>query len=177
MNRASKYIAIGQILKPQGLKGELKVNPLTDDLARFTLLKKVLIQREQSYVSYDVLSVRTYQNMVFLSFCDIPDRNAAVALRNAYLWVERKDAVPLQEGRYYICDVMGCMVIDEYRHEYGTVEDIIQTGSNDVYIIDDKKGKQWMLPALKSIISAYDVENGFIHIKKAGLLEVETVEN
>jgi 16S rRNA processing protein RimM len=176
MREKASYIAVGQILKPQGIKGEFKVKPLTDDVARFHDLKSVFIRNKEQYLPYEISSLRMQSDTVYLSLNGINDRNQAELFRQAYLWVDRKDAVKLPEGRYFICDVMGCEVVDEQGVRYGTVVDIFQTGSNDLYAVKDEAGHELLLPALKSVIKQYNIDEGIITIDKMGLAEVEPVD-
>lgn len=147
-------ITIGTISKPQGIRGEVKVVPLTDDLSRFKQLTSVYVADKE----YGVKSVRVSANDVFLILEGVDDRSKAEELRGVDITVDRKDAVKLPKDRYFIVDVIGCDVeIDGER--IGKINDILQYGSADIYVIDCVDGRQSMIPAIERIILSTDVQN------------------
>ena len=115
-------LKIGVIVKPQGIKGEVKVQPLTDDINRFKKLKEVIIDDKTYRVTNAVIGGGT----VFLSLFGISDRNTAETFRGKYLHVNRENAVELEEGRYFIVDVIGCVLFDSEGSEIGEVIDIVK---------------------------------------------------
>ena len=169
----SKMI-VGQIVKPQGIRGEVKVRPITDDPDRFYDLDRVAVQDEKSgaYTFYPVQTVRVHEGFVYIKLKGIEDRNAAETLRDRYLHIDRSQAVKLPEGRYFIVDLEGCAVFDEQGAALGTLDEVIQTGANDVYMIKGEK-VSYMLPALKQWIESVDIESQKIVVKREGLLEVD----
>lgn len=154
-----EFITVGQIINTHGLKGELKVFPLTDDMKRFRKLKKVYIDGIERNVVWCKLQTKT----VVLKIEGIDSIEDAVKYKETYLEVSREDAVKLPEGRYFVTDIIGSNVIDENGAELGRIHDIIHTPSNDVYWI--KEGKELLIPVLKSIVVNVDVENKQIVIK------------
>ncbi|WP_123054071.1 ribosome maturation factor RimM [Clostridium sp. JN-1] len=156
-----KFLAIGQIINTHGINGEVKVYPLTDDIKRFKNLKKVYIDGEEN----KVVSCKVQPKVVILKIEGIDSIDEAIKYKQKYIEVPREDAVKLQEGSYFIADIIGCDVIDENGIEYGKVADVIQTKNNDVYWI--KEGKELLIPALKNIVVNIDVENKKITIKPA----------
>lgn len=164
------YLACGQIVKPQGLRGELKVQPLTDDPQRFETMEFVHLQQGSGYQAVAVVSLRLHEGFAYIKLQGINDRDAAEAVRGQYLWVDRANAVKLPEGRYYIADILGSLLVDETGKSYGRVKDVIQTGANDVYVIE-QGAREWMLPALKNIILQYVLDEGHILIDPSQLLE------
>ncbi|MDE6372322.1 MAG: ribosome maturation factor RimM [Clostridia bacterium] len=153
-------LTIGYISKAQGVKGEVKISPLTDDASRFKKLKSVYLDGK----SYAVKSVRILPNGIFMAFEGIDDRNSAELLRNKEIQIERKDAVNLPKDRYFIVDIVGCEVFanDE---KIGKLIDVLQYGSADVYVISTPKGKA-MIPAIERIIKQVDVENKRVLLDK-----------
>ena len=153
-------LTIGYISKAQGVKGEVKISPLTDDAGRFKKLKSVYIDGKL----LNVKSVKVLPNGVFMSFDGIDDRNGAELLRDKEIEVERKDAAPLPKDRYFIVDVVGCEVYagDE---RIGKLKDVLQYGSADVYVISTPKGNA-MIPAIERIIKQIDVENKKVFLDK-----------
>lgn len=156
-----KFLAIGQIINTHGINGEVKVYPLTDDIKRFKNLKKVYIDGEEN----KVVSCKVQPKVVILKIEGIDSIDEAIKYKQKYIEVPREDAVKLQEGSYFIADIIGCNVTDENGIEYGKIADVIQTKNNDVYWI--KEGKELLIPALKNIVVNIDVENKKIIIKPA----------
>ena len=146
-------LTVGKIAKPQGVGGELKILPLTDDVNRFKSLKTVFVDGRE----YSVIKARISPNGVFLTLDGVNDRNVAEQLRNKDVEVDRKDAVRLEKDRYFIVDVISCEVFVG-EEKIGKLVDVLQYGSADVYVISTKKGKA-MIPAIKRILVDVDVEN------------------
>lgn len=155
-----EYLVIGQITKTHGVKGEVKVIPLTDDPQRFKKLEKVLIDGEERAIE----GCKLQSKRVILKIEGINSIEEASRYKNKYLEVHREDAAPLSEGHYYIADLIGCMVFDDNDKELGKVYDVIETGSNDVYWVKGGE-KEVLIPALKDIVINIDVENSRIVIK------------
>lgn len=153
-----EYISIGQITNTYGIKGELKVYPLTDDISRFTNLKEVFIEKNSVLGNLKVEYAKYLNNMIVIKLKGIDDIDNANLYRNKYIKVHRKDAVKLPEGAYFICDVIGAKVYTTEGQYLGTVSDVLQTGSNDVYIVRDND-KEILIPALKSIFKDLSIEN------------------
>jgi 16S rRNA processing protein RimM len=153
------FFAVGQIINTHGLKGELKVYPLTDDIKRFRRLKDVYING----VIYNVTWCKFQSDKIIMKIEGIDTIEDGLKYKNAYIEVKREDAVKLSEGRYFIADLIGCKVYDEEGILLGIVENVLQTGSNDVYIV---KGKDEILvPAIKDIVLSIDVTEEKIIIK------------
>ena len=161
MNR----LCVGKIVRPQGVKGEVKVEPYTDDAARFEQLKTCFIEQSEAAVE----SVRLDNGSVYIKFSGINDRNAAESLRNSMVYVDRADAVPLEEGRYFIADLIGCGVFSDGGERLGTLEDVLQNGAADVYVV--KGERDFMVPALKRLLTEVDVENRRIVLDSQALSE------
>ncbi len=153
------FLAVGQIINTHGVKGEVKVYPLTDDIRRFRKLKEVYI--DGSIIK--VLWCKLQSDKVILKLESIESIEQAQKYKNKYIEVKREDAVKLSEGEYFIADLIGCKVFDENNAELGEVYDVIQTPSNDVYWV--KGTTEVLVPALKNIVSVIDVENKKIIIK------------
>lgn len=152
-------LTIGQIINTHGVKGEVKVFPLTDDIKRFRKLKNVIIDGAEKNITWCKLQ----GDRVILKLEGIDDMEAAVSLRSKYIEVTRENAVKLSEGRYFIADIIGCNVFDDNGILLGVIDNVIQTGSNDVYSV---KGKEEILiPALKDIVIKIDIESRQIFIK------------
>ncbi len=152
-------LEIGQIVNTFGIKGMVKVVPFTDNIKRFDDLEKVYIQSKNSKKEYQIEQVKYHKNMVLIKFCGIDKVEDAENLRNAFLKIDRKDAVPLKKDTYYIVDLIGLQVYTDENNLIGILEDIYNTGSNDIYVVKDEKGKQILLPAISDVIRQIDIEN------------------
>jgi 16S rRNA processing protein RimM len=157
-----EYITIGQIINTHGVKGELKIYPLTDDIRRFRKLKSVFIDELEKQVIWCKLQT----DRVILKLEGIESIEEAEKYKSKYIKVSRKDAVKLPEGRYFIVDIIGCTVYDENNIEIGPVYDVIQTGSNDVYWVKGKN--EVLIPAIKDVVVKMDIQNKRIVIKPLG---------
>ena len=157
-----KRLEVGQIVNTFGIKGEVKVTPFTNDMKRFDDLKKVYVTSRKDSKLYKVESVRYHKNMVLLKLEGINNPEDAEMLKNSYLEIDRKDAIPLEEGTYFIADLIGLEVYSDEGNLLGKVEDIYNTGSNDIYIIKDELGKQILLPGIKDVIKDVQIENAKI---------------
>jgi 16S rRNA processing protein RimM len=158
-----KYLRIGKIINTQGIRGEIKVIPLTDDPGRFSELSHVLIDDEK-LIQEDIEYVKYYKNFVLLKFKGLDSINDVEKYKNTYILVDRENAVTLPAGSYFICDLIGLEVVDENGKPLGHVEDVISTGSNDVYVV--KQGeKEMLIPALKTVVKEIDIREGKIKVE------------
>ena len=147
-----KRLEVGQIVNTFGIKGEVKVVPFTDDIKRFDNLKNVYVKTKKESKQYKIENVKYHKNMVLIKLEGINNVENAETLRNAFLEIDRKDAVPLEEGTYFIADLIGAEVYTDEGKLLGKVEDIFNTGSNDIYVVKDELGKQILLPGIKEVI-------------------------
>jgi 16S rRNA processing protein RimM len=154
-----EFLAIGQIINTHGIKGEVKVYPLTDDIRRFRKLTDIYIEGNL----YDITWCKLQSDKVILKIEGIDSIEHAQKFKNKYIEVKRENAVTLSEGEYFIADLIGCKVFDDNNIEIGEVFDVIQTPSDDVYWI--KGNTEVLVPALKNIVSSIDVEGRLITIK------------
>ena len=152
-------LEIGQIVNTFGIKGMVKVKPFTDDIRRFDELKTVYVEKNSTKIEYEIEEVKYHKDMVLIKFKGIDKVEQAEMLRNSYLTVSRDSVEKLEEGRYYIVDLLGLEVYTDEQVLLGTLEDIFNTGSNDIYVVKDKQGKQILLPAIQDVIKQIDIEN------------------
>ena len=155
-------LEVGQIVNTFGIKGEVKVIPFTNDINRFDDLKKVYVKSSKESKQYKVENVRYHKNMVLLKLEGINNPEVAEMLKNCYLEIDREDAIPLEEGTYFIADLIGLQVYTDEGKLLGKVDDIYNTGSNDIYVVKDELGKQILLPGIKEVIKDVQIENSKI---------------
>ena len=157
-----KNLEIGQIVNTFGIKGFVKVNPFVDDISRFDNLKKVFVRSNKNIKELEVEEVKYHKNMVLLKFKGIDRVEDAENFRNSYLEVDRENAVELQEGEYFIVDLLGLNVLTESNELLGKLEDIFNTGSNDIYVVKSEEGKQLLLPAISEVIKEINIKENKI---------------
>ena len=167
----TEYLLIGEVLRPQGVKGLVKVRPDTDDPERFYELNQVYLKSGEEYSPIPVADVSVREDGVYLRLNDIQDRNEAEKQRGWLLYIDRAHARKLRENETFICDLIGCRVMDSKGTELGKVTDVLQPGGNDVYVIKTPRGEM-LLPALKHVIPSVDVEKGIITVDEKRLPEV-----
>lgn len=165
-----KRLEIGQIVNTFGIKGEVKVVPFTDDINRFDDLEKVYVKTRKDSKLYKVENVRYHKNMVLLKFKGINNLEDAETLKNTFLEVDREDAIPLEEGTYFIVDLIGLDVYTDDGKLLGKVDDIYNTGANDIYVIKDELGKQILLPGIEEVIKEVKLEDRIIVHLISGLI-------
>lgn len=160
-------LVIGEVLKPQGIRGELKIKTFTDAPEDVKAFKTVYIDD----VAYKILSFRVGSDgAAYVGLRGIPDRNAAELFRGKKLEGERDDAPPLEEGQYYIIDVLGCSCETEDGEILGTVVDISNL-SSDIYTIE-KAGKKILFPAVKGVVKKVDIQNKKLIVDKTVFDEI-----
>lgn len=161
-----EYLEIGQIVNTNGLKGFLKIKPLTDDITRFEELEYIYIQKGKDLIKKQIEEVRYVKNMVLLKLEGIDNIEEAEKYRNFYLKISKKDAIEnLPENSYLVVDILECEVFTEEGEVLGKMVDVMQTGSNDVYIVKNKEGKEILLPAIKDVVKNIDIQNKKIIVK------------
>lgn len=158
----NSYLELGQIVNVKGLKGEVKVNPFTENINRFETLKTILVKIKNENKEFEIEKVSYHKNQVILKLKGINTIEEAEALRNCYILVNRSDLEPLAEGVYYIADLIGLEVYTEDGIALGKVDDIYNTGSNDIYVVKDELGKQKLLPGIPEVIKNVDLDDGKI---------------
>lgn len=159
-------------MKPQGIRGEVKILPLTDDVKRFESLEYLICKGQ----AMPVLSLRIAEGYVYAKLKGIDDRNIAESFRNEYVSVERKDAVVLAEGRHFIVDLIGCQIIVDGK-VLGVLVDVIQNTRTDVYEVKMENKKVVMFPIVDGLIEKTDTEQKIIELNGKKLDEVIVYED
>jgi 16S rRNA processing protein RimM len=165
-------IAIGKISKPIGTQGEVKILPLTDKQQRFVNLPSVYLGKNAANTELmNILKVRFDSRQIVLCFQGIGTVEEAKKLTGCYLFVQKENAVKLQDGNYFIDDVIGCEVLTEERKNVGIITDLLTLPMNDVWVVK-KDAKELLIPAVKSIIRQVDIEHKRVTIHALdGLLD------
>ncbi len=167
-------IVIGQIAKPQGIKGEIKITPLTEDISRFTSLKEVYLGTETRQRT--VSGCRIANNSVLMYIDGILTRNDAEAARGQFISIDKENALPLSKGEYFISDIIGCKIYDQGGAYLGIVKNIIKNGAADVYEAE-KDGKTFMFPYIERLQAAVDIQGKKITVNGTAFSEVACYED
>ena len=165
-------LRVGVIANTHGIRGEVKVYPTTDDVMRFKTLKNVILDTGREKMDLKISSVRFFKNMVILKFKGIDNINDIEKYKGMDLLVTREDAVELEEGEYFLCDIIGADVVTEDGKPIGVLQEVLQTGANDVYVVKTEKGKEVLLPVIPSCVLDVDIENKTVTVHVLpGLME------
>lgn len=158
------FFQVGVITSTHGVRGEVKVFPTTDDVRRFKRLKEVILDTGKERITLEIEGVKFFKQFVILKFKGIDNINDVEKYRQKSLYVNRANAVRLSKDEYFIADLIGLKVLDETGEEFGALKDVLETGANDVYVIEKKEGGEVLLPAIKQCVLQVDVEAGFIKV-------------
>lgn len=168
-----EMLRVGVISSTHGVRGEVKVFPTTDDVNRFKKLKTVILDLGREQKTLNIESVKFFKNMVILKFKEFNDINEIEKYKGKDLLIHREQAVKLGPDENFIVDLIGLKVVTDEGKEFGTVTDVLQTGANDVYVIQTPEGKEYLFPAIKQCILNVDLDAQVmtVHIME-GLLDL-----
>ena len=159
-----RFVAIGRIVQPHGVRGEVSVEVLTDFPERFDTIEVVYLGSASEAEAHQVKTSRWHQDRVLLSFEGYEDRTAAEELRGLLVQVPIEETMPLPEGEYYVHDLIGLDVLTTEGEVLGRVDDILFTGANEVYVVVGPRG-QILLPAIADVVERVDLSAGQIVVK------------
>lgn len=161
-------LKVGVITTTHGVRGEVKVYPTTDEPERFLELDYVLLDTGRELRKLEIKNVKFFKNLVILKFKGVDNINDIEKYKGRDLWIPREEGQGLEEDEYYIADLLGMSVVLEDGQEFGTLKDVMETGANDVYIIDSAEHGEVLLPAIKECILDVDLEKNVmtIHLMK-----------
>ena len=165
------HIMIGEIVKPQGVRGEVKVRPITCDFTRFEGMESAFFKKGDEYIPVKLQVNRITPDGIYMIVNDISDRNEAEKLRGQFLYVDREHSVELTEDENLIVDLVGLKGFDDEGNEIGKLVDVMQPGGNDVYVFKGPRG-EILVPALRSVVKEVDVDGGTITLIAARMAEV-----
>ena len=154
-----QLLQVGVISSTHGVCGEVKVFPTTDDVKRFKKLKKVILDTGKEELPLEIEGVKFFKQFVILKFRGIDNINDIEKYKGKRLLVDREHAVKLKKDEYFIADMIGMDVFTEDGELFGALKDVMETGANDVYIIEMSDGKEVLVPAIKQCILDVDIEN------------------
>ncbi len=155
-----KKVVIGKISAPHGVRGEVRIVPLTDFPERFKNLKTVFLEDDSKM---ELESVKFSNKFIIVKFKNINSRNDIEIFNGKLLMLNRSDIPSLPEGEYYNFDIIGLEVIDDKGSKLGKITEVLKTGSNDVYVVEGKK--QILVPALKKVVKEINLVDGFMKVE------------
>lgn len=158
-----QVLQVGVISSTHGLQGEVKVFPTTDDAGRFRDLKRVILETEKDKISLEIQRVKFFKQFVIVKFRGLDHINDVEKYKGGRLLVDRADAVALEENEYYIADLIG-MEVETDQGEKGRLKDVIETGANEVYVVEFESMGEVLIPAIRQCILHVDVENGCMKV-------------
>lgn len=156
------FLAIGRVLRPHGVRGELRVEIHTDFPERFGVYRQVYLGPD--HMPYEIEGHRFHQGRVLLKLREVIDRTAAEVLRGQWVYIAAKDAVPLAKGEVYLHQMLGLRVRTVEDEELGEVVDLIETGANLVYVVRGMQG-EILIPDIPEVIEAIDLEAGQLIVR------------
>jgi len=157
-----QFFRVGVITTTHGVRGEVKVFPTTDDPQRFKKLKQVILDDGKEQRELEITSVKFFKNLVILKFKGLDNINDVEKYKQADLLVTREHAVPLNEGEYFIADLIGLKATSDEGEDLGTLTDVIQTGANDVYVFSKEGTQDLLVPKIPDCIKNVNIEAGTI---------------
>lgn len=160
-----KQIEVGKIINTHGIRGEVKVLPLTDDPMRYEELDWVYIQMDGGTKKLFIKNIRYQKNNIIIKFDGIDSMNDAEKIKNKMLLIDRDRAVPLPKDTYFICDLIGLEVRTHTGDVLGNITDVFKTGSNDVYVVKNPDGKDILIPAIKDVVVEVNIDDNYMVIK------------
>ena len=152
-----QFLQVGVITSTHGIRGEVKVFPTTDAPERFKKLKNVILDTGKEQLDLEVQGVKFFKQYVIIKFKGIDNINDVEKYNGKSLFVPREDAVSLEEDEYYIADLIGMKVYTE-DGEFGVLKDVIETGANEVYVIESPEHGEVLIPAIHDCILDVNVE-------------------
>lgn len=159
-----KQLQVGVISSTHGIRGEVKVFPTTDDAQRFKTLKKVMLDTGKEQIPLEIENVKFFKQFAILKFKGIDNINDIEMYKGKSLKIDREDGVSLSENEYYIADMIGMDVLTDDGERFGILKDVLETGANDVYIIDSCQHGEVLVPAIKQCILNVDIEKNCMTI-------------
>lgn len=167
-----QFLRVGVISSTHGVRGEVKVFPTTDDPARFRDLKTVILDTGKEHKELEITGVKFFKNRVILKFKGFDNINDIEKYKGMDLLVSRENAVPLGENENFIVDLIDMTVETDTGETLGTLVDVLETGANDVYVVETPQKKELLLPAIRDCILEVNVEEKrmLVHVLE-GLLD------
>lgn len=167
----SDRLEVGKIVNTHGLRGEVKVVPWTDYPEVFEDLEKVYAKFKSEYKRLDIKNIKYQKNNLIVKFDQIDSIDAAQMYKNIVILADRDDLGELEDGVYYIADLIGCKIVSDDKRNIGEISDVINTGSNDIYEVIKKDGRKMLIPVIDDVVKNIDIDNKIVTVHMIDGLE------
>lgn len=160
-----EYLLLGEVLRPHGVRGELRIRVMTDYPERIAKLKTVFLAespKAEKVTPYQVHGMRMNKGFGLLQLREITNRDQAERLRGLFVLVDIANAVPLEEGEFYLYQLIGLKVVTSLGETLGTLTEVLETGANDVYIVDSPQHGEILIPVIPETIVATNIDEGVL---------------
>lgn len=157
-------LRVGVIASTHGIKGEVKVFPTTDNPERFKKIKQIILHTGKEELELEIEGVKFFKQFAILKFKGIDNINDIEKYRGKELYVTRENAQRLGRNEYFVADLLGVTVTEDTGKTLGILKDVIETGANDVYVVEMEDKKELLIPAIKQCILNVDVEAGEMQV-------------
>ncbi|MDD6207331.1 MAG: ribosome maturation factor RimM [Clostridiales bacterium] len=158
------YLRVGVISNTHGIRGEVKVFPTTDEKERFDDLEYVFVDTGKEKIRLDIQNVKYFKNMVILKFKGFDDINEIEKYKGSDLLITREQAVPLEPGQFFLCDVIDSTVVEENGNPVGILTEVLTTAANDVFVVKMENGKEVLLPVIEDCVKQIDLEQKIVTV-------------
>ncbi len=162
-----EYLLVGEILRPHGIRGELRMRILTDYPERIPELGTITLAKRPDSSSpkrYHVEAMRMHKEYGLLKLKEIKDRTQAESMRGLFVMVHLQDAIPLEDDEIYAYELIGLRVVAEDGREIGAIASVLETGANDVYVIESKTHGELLFPVTDDTVLEINTEQGFVRV-------------
>jgi 16S rRNA processing protein RimM len=163
-----RFLLLGEVLRPHGIRGELRMRILTDYPERIAQLDQVYLADSvdsPDVDAYHVEYMRMHKGYGLLKLNGVNDRTQAEDFRELYVMVAFEEAIPLEEGEFYLFQLIGLEVHTDEGEFLGKITDIIETGANDVYVVNSPAHGEILIPVLDEIILEINIPDGKALVK------------
>lgn len=157
-------LRVGVIASTHGIKGEVKVFPTTDNPERFKKIKQIILHTGKEELELEIEGVKFFKQFAILKFKGIDNINDIEKYKGKELYVTRENAQRLGRNEYFVADLLGVTVTEDTGKTLGTLKDVIETGANDVYVVEMEDKKELLIPAIKQCILNVDIEAGEMQV-------------
>lgn len=168
---------IGTVLKPQGIRGEVKIKPYAARVELFLTWKTLYLESKGDYTPISLKTARIHEGFVYACLGDSASADDAEAFRGRDLYIDRAHAAPPEDGSVYIADLIGCEAVDGEGRVLGTLTDVLQYGTVDTWVFRTPQGGTAMVPALLSVFPEVDAAAGRISVCAEKLREVAVFDD
>ena len=157
-------LRVGVIASTHGIRGEVKVFPTTDSAGRFSQIKSVILDTGKEELELKIAGVKFFKKFAILKFEGIDNINDIEKYKGKELYVMRENAQKLGRNEYFVADLIGLEVTEDSGRKLGTLKDVMETGANDVYVVEMEDKRELLIPAIRQCILDVDMEAGIMTV-------------